>query len=89
MSESKPPAPADEPPEVVLHPVRRAPNFVRFMVVGGLIGVVLGLIFGATGDSGGYAPSTAMSLFAVVFGAVGVGIACVVALVLDSRSRRD
>lgn len=81
------PDPTDKP-ETVLLPVRRAPNFVRFMLAGGLIGVLAGLVFGATGDSGGYDASTPMALFAVIFGAVGVALAAVVALVLDGRSRR-
>lgn len=68
--------------------MRRAPNFPQFMIIGGLIGVLLGLFVGQRGDSGNYSDATAMGLFAVIFGGIGVMIATAIALALDKHSRR-
>lgn len=66
--------------------VRRAPNFGRFMIVGGFIGFVLGLVLGSRGDAGEVSTGSAMGFMAVLLGAVGVLLAAVVAVLLDRRS---
>lgn len=83
----------DDPMVTVRMRVRRAPNFGRFIGVGFVLGLVLGVLFerywpliaGIEGASP-YAPASEAAFFAAVFGLTGALLAALVAIVLDLRS---
>ncbi|TWP38956.1 hypothetical protein [Leekyejoonella antrihumi] len=71
--------------------VRRAPNLVAFLLTGGVIGVIVGAVIAAVGaDSAtsNYSHSTSIGFFAVIFGALGVLVAAVVALIIEKVMTR-
>lgn len=86
------PDPSDSTPEHEHSPplrrVRRAPKFPQFMIVGGIIGLVVGVIAGMQGESGDYSGAAAVGLFAFFFAGVGVLVAAGIAIFLDRRSLR-
>lgn len=83
----------DDPMVTVRMRVRRAPNFGRFIGVGFVLGLVLGVLFnrywpviaGIEGASP-YAPASEAAFFAAIFGLTGALIAALVAIFLDLRS---
>jgi hypothetical protein len=69
--------------------VRRAPKFVPFLVVGGLVGVLAAAIVALAGaGSAEYDRSTIFGFFAVLLAVPGVVLGGVVALILDRTSIR-
>lgn len=67
--------------------VRRAPKYVPFLIVGGLVGVAMAAVVAfALPVADGYDPSSIFGFFMVTFGAGGVLLGAVVALLLDWRS---
>ena len=70
-------------------PVRRRPDLVRFLVVGGVLGYVLGSLLGWLGPD---APGSSVTQEIVLLGSVGLILgmllAAVVYLVADRRSAR-
>ena len=70
-------------------PVRRRPDMVRFLVVGGLVGWVLGSLLGWLGPD---APGSSLLQEMILLGSVGlllgVLLAAVAYLVADRRSTR-
>ncbi len=70
-------------------PVRRRPDLVRFLVVGGLVGYVLGSLVGWLGPD---APGSSALQEIILLGSVGlvfgVLLAAIAYLVADSRSSR-
>lgn len=70
-------------------PVRRRPDLVRFLVVGGLVGYVLGSLVGWLGpDAPGSSALQEIILLGSVGLVLGVLLAAVAYLVADSRSSR-
>jgi len=69
--------------------VRRAPRFVPFMVLGGLLGIVVAafVAFGLPADPA-FDAGAVFGFFTVAFAAGGVILGCIVALVLDRLSFR-
>lgn len=69
--------------------VRRAPRFVPFMVLGGLVGIILAafVAFGLPGDPS-FDAGAVFGFFMVAFAAGGVILGCTVALILDRISIR-
>jgi hypothetical protein len=67
--------------------LRRAPNIWAFVVLGGLLGVVAGLLVGLAGDGNAQFTQGAVVMFMVSVGAVlGLLAGAVAALVLDRIS---
>jgi hypothetical protein len=83
---SSPETPAPERREVT---VRRAPKYVPFLILGGLLGFALAAIlaFGASGDAS-YDAGTVFGFFLVPCAAGGAILGAVVALLLDRLSVR-
>ncbi|CAI3804513.1 hypothetical protein [Pseudarthrobacter sp. MM222] len=83
---SSPETPAPERREVT---VRRAPKYVPFLVLGGLLGFALAafLAYGAPGNES-YDPGTVFGFFLVPCAAGGAILGAVVALLLDRLSLR-
>ncbi len=79
--------PANEPERRIT--VRRAPRFVPFMVLGGLLGIVVAafVAFGLPADPE-FDAGAVFGFFTVAFAAGGVILGCIVALVLDRMSFR-
>ncbi|CAN7554486.1 hypothetical protein [Arthrobacter sp. LjRoot14] len=69
--------------------VRRAPKYVPFLILGGLVGIIVAAViaFALPGDPG-YEPSSVFGFFLVLFGAGGVILGAIVALLLDRLSVR-
>ncbi|MEZ2390496.1 hypothetical protein AB6813_13280 [bacterium RCC_150] len=69
--------------------VRRAPKFVPFMVLGGLVGVIAAafVAYGLPGDAS-FDTGAVFGFFLVAFAAGGVLLGSIVALVLDKASVR-
>ncbi|WP_115789661.1 hypothetical protein [Arthrobacter silvisoli] len=79
---------ADSAPERRIT-VRRAPRFVPFMVLGGLLGIVVAafVAFGLPADPQ-FDAGAVFGFFTVAFAAAGVILGCIVALILDRLSIR-
>ncbi|XAS69768.1 hypothetical protein V3C33_16635 [Micrococcaceae bacterium Sec5.7] len=67
--------------------VRRAPKYVPFLILGGLVGIAVAAIiaYGLPGDES-YDRSSVFGFFMVMFGAGGVILGAIVALLLDRLS---
>lgn len=84
-------APEDTPvaPERRSVTVRRAPRYVPFLILGGLLGVVVAAViaYGLPGDEG-YDANSVFGFFLTFCAAGGAILGAVVALVLDRLSVR-
>ncbi|MEO5318655.1 hypothetical protein PV761_08730 [Arthrobacter sp. CC3] len=69
--------------------VRRAPKYVPFLILGGIVGIIVAAViaFALPGDPS-YEPSSVFGFFMVLFGAGGVILGAIVALLLDRLSVR-
>lgn len=69
--------------------VRRAPKYVPFLILGGLVGIIVAAViaFALPGDPS-YEPSSVFGFFMVLFGAGGVILGAIAALLLDRLSVR-
>ncbi|MEJ1179837.1 hypothetical protein ACLKOZ_18510 [Arthrobacter sp. R4] len=67
--------------------VRRAPKYVPFLILGGLVGVVVAAViaYGLPGDES-FDRGSVFGFFLVMFGAGGAILGAVTALLLDRRS---
>jgi hypothetical protein len=67
--------------------VRRAPRYVPFLVLGGLVGVAAAAVvaYGLPGDPS-FDRGSVFGFFLVMFGAAGAILGAVVALILDRLS---
>ncbi|RNI25244.1 hypothetical protein [Flexivirga caeni] len=82
----------DVPPErrVVRIPVRRTPNFLRFIITGAVIGFIVGAIIASSGaDADGYSARTGVALIGGILAAVGALLAAIVALLLERILNRQ
>ena len=67
--------------------VRRAPRYVPFLILGGLVGVAVAAVIAfAVPGSMSYDAGTVFGFFLVLCGAGGVILGAIVALLLDRRS---
>lgn len=67
--------------------LRRAPNIWAFVLLGGVLGAVVGVLVGLTGEGGAQFTEGAVTMFMVsVCTVLGLGAGAVVALVLDRVS---
>lgn len=74
---------------VVRRPVRRTPNFLRFIITGAVIGFIVGAVIATTGpDSAGYSQHTGVALIGGLLAAVGGLAAAAVALLLERLLNR-
>ncbi|MBT2593848.1 hypothetical protein [Arthrobacter sp. ISL-72] len=69
--------------------VRRAPRYVPFLILGGLVGIIAAAViaYALPGDAS-YDPSSVFGFFMVLFGAGGVILGAIAALLLDRLSVR-
>ena len=67
--------------------VRRAPKYVPFLILGGLVGVMVAAViaYGLPGDES-FDRGSVFGFFLVMFGAGGAILGAVTALLLDRRS---
>jgi hypothetical protein len=77
----------EENPERREVTVRRAPKYVPFLILGGLVGVAVAaaVAYGLPGDEG-FDRGSVFGFFLVMFGAGGAILGAVTALLLDRRS---
>lgn len=65
------------------------PNFLRFLITGGVIGIIAGAIVGATGqDAPNYSAATEIAYLAAFGLLIGLGVAGLVAIGIDAWLRR-
>ena len=75
---------------IARYPVRRTPNFLRFVITGAVIGFVVGAIIATSGaDAEGYSARTGIALIGAIVAAFGALLAAVVALVLERVLNRQ
>jgi hypothetical protein len=69
--------------------VRRAPKYVPFLILGGLVGVIVAafVAYGLPGDAS-YDPNSVFGFFMILFAGGGVVLGAVAALLLDRLSVR-
>jgi hypothetical protein len=69
--------------------VRRAPKYVPFLILGGLVGIIVAAVvaYALPGDEN-YEPAAVFGFFLILFGAGGAILGAIVALVLDRLSVR-
>lgn len=78
------------PGRVVRHPVRRTPNFMRFIITGAVIGLIAGAIVATSGTNApGYSDRTGIALIGGILAALGALAGAVVALVLERLLNRE
>lgn len=86
---SEQPTPPQEPAEQRQIQVRRAPRFVPFLVLGGVLGLIAAGIAAFAGPANpDYDRGTVLGFFSVLFAIFGVLLGALVALVLDRISVR-
>lgn len=69
--------------------LRRAPKYVPFLILGGLLGLVAAAILAFSFTPGEeFDSSSVFGLFAVLLVLPGMGVGAMVALLLDRRGRR-
>ena len=67
--------------------VGRRPNFVAFLISGGLIGLLVGFLFSVFGPAAvGYDASSTLGFLGLLFAALGALVAGIIAVLLDTRS---
>lgn len=75
---------------VVRHPVRRTPNFMRFIITGAVIGFIAGaLVATNNNDAPGYSDRTGIALIGGILAAFGALAGVVVALILEKLLNRS
>ena len=68
-------------------PDYRTPNFPAFLITGGLVGLVAGILLGVFGpDDTRYDVSAAVGFLGLICAALGVLVGGIVAVLLDRRS---
>ena len=69
--------------------VRRAPKYVPFLILGGIVGIIVAAViaYAVPGDES-YDPNSVFGFFMVLCGAGGVILGAIVALLLDRLSVR-
>ena len=69
--------------------VRRAPKYVPFLILGGLVGIIVAAViaYALPGDAS-YDPNSVFGFFMVLCGGGGVILGAIVALLLDRLSVR-
>ena len=71
----------------VSQPPRRTPNFLAFLITGGLVGLLIGFlvsVFGPAADR--YDASSTLGFLGLICAGLGVLVAGVIAVLLDKRS---
>jgi hypothetical protein len=73
----------------VSQPPRRIPNFKRFLVTGGIVGLVVGLVVAVVSDDAPTYDSRTEVLYLGALGVfLGIGLFGLVAVLLDAWLRR-
>ncbi|MDX2377499.1 potassium transporter Trk [Microbacterium sp. LRZ72] len=96
MSDQQPGRPAPPRDEVVSGRVRRVPKYGVFLAFGVVVGVLVAMILTLTWNGGApavadgivYSQGQVFGFLVLVCATVGVGVAGVVALILDRTGRR-
>jgi hypothetical protein len=66
--------------------IRRAPKYLTFIILGGVVGIIVGFILNAVSEQSTGAPI--LGYLIVFCSGLGVGLGVIVALVLDRILRR-
>jgi hypothetical protein len=66
--------------------IRRAPKYLTFIILGGVVGIIVGFILNAVSEQSTGAPI--LGYLIVFCSGLGVGLGVIVALVLDRVLRR-
>ena len=67
--------------------IGRKPNFATFLISGGLVGLLIGFLVSVLGpDAAGYDASATVGFLGLIFGGLGVLVAGIIAVLLDTRS---
>lgn len=65
------------------------PNFVRFLITGGVLGIIAGALVGAYGeDAPNYSEATEIAYLAAFGLLIGLGVAGLLAIGIDAWLRR-
>jgi hypothetical protein len=66
--------------------VRRKPNFLAFLISGGLVGLLIGFAVSVFGPADGrYGASATLGFLGLIFAGLGVLVAGIIAVLLDNR----
>ncbi len=70
-------------------PRRRTPNFLRFLITGGVLGIIVGVIVSVTGpDAKDYDAGTQIGYLAAFGLLIGLGVSGLIAIAIDAWLRR-
>jgi len=67
--------------------VRRKPNFVAFLISGGLVGLLIGFVVSVFGPAAArYDASATLGFLGLIFAGLGVLVGGIIAVLLDKRA---
>ncbi len=70
-------------------PPRRIPNFKRFLITGGVVGLIVGVVLSVLSDSApGYDSRTEILYLAALGVFLGIGVFGLIAVLIDAWLRR-
>lgn len=85
---TEPASEAAPQPEKTRVTIRRAPKYLPFLIIGGVLGIIVAVIIAVVPPDSQYDKSTVFGFFVVLLILAGTGLGGLVALIIDWLGRR-